>query len=118
MPDFGVNDLDEVLQHPRETLHIELKDWFDPRNSEGIAKLVKACFAIYNRDGGMLFIGFDNTTGKPSPCNIDPKALEGFHADVIQAALSKYASRPFSVDVLSHSVAGHHYPIIKVPSGV
>ena len=54
-----------LLHQPSEGLQVELKTWLDPRNDESVAKLVKAIFAIRNRNGGFLVIGFDDATHLP-----------------------------------------------------
>lgn len=55
-----------LVEQPVEALQVELKTWLDPRTDDGIAKLVKAMFAIRNRNGGFLLIGFDNGTMAPA----------------------------------------------------
>lgn len=55
--------IQELVDNPRESLAIELKDWFDPGTPEGQAKIIKSCVAMRNRgDGGFVMVGFDNRT--------------------------------------------------------
>ena len=49
-----VNDdqIRALLERPSESLQVEIKTWLDTTDPLGIAKLVKAAFAIRNRNGG------------------------------------------------------------------
>lgn len=83
----------------------------------GQAKMVRACIALRNRNGGHLLVGFDDRTlqpdkGKPP----DPKAT--FRLDDIQGLVSKYASTPFEVGIAFGERDGVSYPVVVVPSGV
>jgi hypothetical protein len=52
-----------------ESLNVELKRWIDPTEPQGIAKIVKATFALHNCNGGFLVIGFDDKTLQPDTVN-------------------------------------------------
>ena len=52
--------LTDLVENPRETLDVELKDWLDLRGSqEHKAQLAKALLALANHGGGYLLIGFE-----------------------------------------------------------
>lgn len=110
--------LAQLLLRPTESLNIETKTWIDPREAEGKAKLIKATFALRNRDGGTFFMGFNDTTLAPEPCPLMGTLREIFHLDPLQALVAKFASEPFEiqVDCLPHGGALH--PVIVVPEGV
>lgn len=110
--------IQRILENPRESLNVELKDWLDPSQPHGVAKIVKAAFALRNRDGGELLIGFDDASLRPNSMSApqDPRSM--FHVDVIQGILTKYASEPFAVDLHFAVIEGRDFPIISVPSGV
>ena len=57
--------LKQLAANPAEALSVELKGWLDPNAPEGIAKIVKACLALWNNNGGFLVIGFGDE-GKPT----------------------------------------------------
>ncbi len=110
-------DLKSLILNPRECLTIEIKQWIDPSTLEGIAKIAKACIALYNNDGGCFIVGFTDT-GIPDLTNVPKDVRTRFHADTIQRIVSKYASFPFEVKVEFVERDGIEYPVICVPRGV
>jgi hypothetical protein len=111
------DDLRNLLLNPRETLDFELKEWIDPKQPEGKAKIARGCLALRNNDGGRLVIGFTDA-GQPATDNVPPHVREVFHNDVVQSIVSGYAADPFTVDVGFVELNGQEYPVITVPSGV
>ena len=97
---------------------VETKTWFDPRTPDGKSKLIKAIFALRNRNGGSLVIGFQDDTLLPDVYSLSDAAEEVFHLDEIQGAVSKYANQPFEVEVYFPILQGVVHPIIYVPEGV
>lgn len=119
----GAMNIDEqqiarLVAQPSEGLNVEVKTWIDPRLPDGVAKLVKATFALRNRNGGFLLIGFDDTTLRPDPyaLDVDPDAL--YHLDAIQRIVSRYASQAFEVAVSTVPREGQRHPVIAVEEGV
>lgn len=109
-------ELERLIQNPRESLDTELKQWIDPTTPEGRGKIAIACIALRNNNGGCLVIGIKND-GKPSPS--PPRDVRAtFHGDTIQRIVSDFASQPFPVVVEFVERAGIEYPIVCVPSGV
>jgi len=47
-----------LVNHPRETLEVEIKDWLNLDEKEHQADLVKAILALCNHGGGYILIGF------------------------------------------------------------
>lgn len=108
-----------LLRQPRESLAVELKAWFDPRPPSGIAKLIRAIFALRNQNGGFLVIGVDDKTLVPlSPPNDLGNVRQWFHPDSLQQTVSRYASHLFEVTVDFEAVDDVEYPVISVPTGV
>jgi hypothetical protein len=107
-----------LVQQPVEALQVELKTWIDPRTGDGIAKIVKAIFAIRNRNGGFLLFGFDNATMSPDPYAFDKPVELLFHVDVIQGLVSRYTSPSFEIGVTYQDRDGQIHPVISVPEGV
>jgi Schlafen, AlbA_2 len=108
-----------LLLRPRESLAVELKSWFDPREPQGIAKIVKATFALRNQNGGFLVVGVDDKRLKtvPAPASFPP-VRDCFHPDLIQQTVSKYASQSFEAAVDFETIDGQDYPIISLPAGI
>lgn len=107
-----------LIQQPSESLQVELKTWLDPRTDEDIAKIVKTIFAIRNRNGGYLIIGFNDETCLPDSYSLDTKVQKLYHIDKIQGLVSRYANNPFEISVVRQEREEQLYPIIVVPEGV
>ena len=110
--------LRHVVDNPAETLNAELKTWIDPNTPEGQAKIVKTCIALHHANGGILLIGFDNQTLRPSPKTVSGEVRELFHPDTIQALVSTYAFEAIPVEVNFVKRDGIEYPVLWIDSGV
>lgn len=108
----------DLLANPVEGLNAEVKRWFDLDTPHGTSKLVRACFALRNRNGGYLVIGFDNASGKPVSNDRPASVREAFHVDKVQALISRYASETFEIELHYEELDGAEYPVVQVPSGV
>jgi schlafen family protein len=107
-----------LVTRPGEALNVEIKRWVDPAEPAGSAKIVKAAFALRNRNGGYLVIGFDDNTLQPDAPNQLEDVRGSFHQDIIQGLISRHASEPFEVHVFFAERKGHTYPVIFIPQGV
>lgn len=110
--------LAQLLTRPTESLNAETKTWLDLRTPEGVAKLVKATFALRNRNGGTLVIGFNDVTLAPDPYNLAGDVKEIFHIDAVQGVISKFANQPFEIDIDYPILNDTIHPIISVSEGV
>jgi hypothetical protein len=116
--DIDQQRIQDLIDHPAESLNVEIKRWIDPREAEGQAKIVRAVLALRNRNGGHLVIGFDDKTLAPDDGNPPSDVKSPFHPDAMQALVSRYSSEPFEVGVGYGERRGQIFPIIFVPSGV
>ncbi|MCJ9671436.1 RNA-binding domain-containing protein [Neorhizobium sp. SHOUNA12B] len=112
------SQLDFLVSHPSESLNVEIKNWIDPRTIEGKAKILKAAFALRNRNGGYLVIGLNDTKLTPEPYTLDGAAKEIFHLDNIQELISRHAMEPFEVEIGFGSVGEQTHPVICIPDGI
>jgi hypothetical protein len=110
--------IDALVANPTESLSVELKRWIDPTQPAAVEKFVKSLFALRNRNGGYLVIGFDNKTYQPDLANEPSNTRELFHPDRIQGVVSKYAADPFEVEIAWGERDGREYPVIVVAPGV
>ena len=109
-------DLEQLVQRPRESLDTGLKQWIDPATPAGRGIVARACLALRNNNGGYLIFGIrDNGTPDPA-VPADVRAM--FHGDVIQQIVGDFASQPFAVVVEFIERDGVAYPVICVPSGI
>jgi hypothetical protein len=116
-----IPDNDQILDliaRPGESLNVEVKRWLDPADPAGAAKIVKAVFALRNRNGGFVIIGFDDKTLQPDLDHELTDVRGAYHQDKIQLLVSRYAHEPFEVHVAFGERDGHVYPVISVPEGV
>jgi hypothetical protein len=116
--DIDSDQISSLARDPSEALQVEAKTWLDPRRDPDIAKLIKAIFALRNRNGGFLLIGFDNTTMCPDTYSFDEPVGTLYHQDVIQGLVSRFANQPFEVAIRLVERADQAHPIIAVPEGV
>ena len=87
------------MGNPVEGLNREIKAWIDPATPTGRVKLVRAIFALRNRNGGDLLIGLDDKTLRPVPRPAELEVTQAFSIDAIQTILFKHASVAFEVEV-------------------
>lgn len=112
------DDIQELVEHPRESLSIELKDWLDLDSPEGISKLVLACLALRNHGGGFLLIGFRDGTLEPNLENAPSNVQKVFHPDKVQGLVSRFASEQYEVYVHLGEREGKTFPVVEISSGV
>ena len=118
MIEVDMKRLEELVLRPSESLAVEIKRWIDPASPDGIAKIVRAVFALRNHGGGYFVVGFDNATLQPDQANVPSDVRSVFHIDNIQRLVAKYASEPFEVAVALPVREGQEYPVIVIPSGI
>ncbi len=110
--------IDALIANPRETLSVEIKDWIDPRSPHGQAKIVKACLAMRNQDGGFLQVGFDDGTWTPNTADAPADVRNVWDPDEIQGLVSRFASDLFEVHLRFGERDGQEYPVLEVEPGV
>lgn len=111
---IGRSDLTDLVDYPRETLDIELKEWIDLGEKVAQAKLAKHIAALANHGGGYLVFGFcDDESIAPDR----PADLAGYSRDTFGKIVTRYLTPAFQCDVQPvRSSAGHIYPVVRVPS--
>ena len=109
--------LQSLVAHPREDLHIELKGWLDLTEEEHKADLAKAMLALANSGGGYVLLGFTagNTGYVPDPQR--PGNLSKYSHDIVNGIVQSYADPPFHCAVyhVTHPDTGEPFPVILVP---
>ena len=110
--------IQELINRPTESLATELKQWIDPNSKEGIAKIVKACLAIRNYNGGYIVIGFNDKSRKPDLKNAPKDVTKIFHLDKIQSIVSKHASQPMEIHIHFPERDRQIFPVISIEPGI
>ena len=112
------DQIQQLVDAPSERLNIEVKPWLDPSKDWGEEKIAKALLALRNQNGGFLVIGFKDDDLSPAPPIKGLDIRSAFHIDKIQWIVSRYASRPFPIDIHFPSRDGVEHPVIQVESGI
>lgn len=112
--DSDRSDLTDIVDYPRETLEIELKEWVDLTDRVVQAKLAKHLAALANHGGGYVLFGFcDDMSIAPSR----PAELSHFNRDTFSSIIKRYLNPTFQCEVIMVTASGGLvYPIIRVPS--
>lgn len=110
--------LEELVNFPRESLNVELKEWIDPTTPQGKAKVICTALALRNHNGGFLLIGFEDETRRPATSNRPADPVLTWNGDDIQQLISVYSSVVFEVLVSFVDRDGIPYPVIEIPAGV
>ena len=108
-----IEDLSDLVDNPRETLEIEVKQWLDLQDPVVRANLARHMAALFNHGGGYLVFGIrDDLTIDPGR----PSSLDGFNRDTLSAIVKKYLSPAFQCDVtIVTSASEGEFPIVRVP---
>ncbi len=110
--------IQELIDYPRESLAVELKNWFDPNSPEGQAKIVRGCIAMRNRgSGGYILVGFDDQTSAPNAGGAPADVRAAFHADKINRLVHRHSSERFEVHVHFPERDGQEFPVLEVDAG-
>lgn len=111
--------LQALLAHPREDLHIEVKGWLDLTDEEQKADLAQAMLALANSGGGYILIGFTQGDTGYIPQQPRPQDLQMYSHDIVNGIIQSYADPPFHCEVypVPHPHTGELFPIILVPGG-
>ena len=112
--------LGELLEEPRETLDVEVKEWLDLTKNDHRALVAKEIIALANHGGGYLVIGFEEMTdGSFKAAGTRPPNLDAWSQEAIQSIISKYIDPSVQCRV-AHQTAWastDRYPIVIVPGG-
>jgi hypothetical protein len=109
--------LETLLQHPNESLDVEIKDWLKIDEPLHKADLAKAMLALANHGGGFILIGFRKVLGVYQPMQADPEVIKLYDQDRINGIVSRYSDPSFHVEC--HMIQGEieKHPVIVVPGG-
>src|SRR6202158_1280172 len=113
-------DLDDLVNEPRETLDVEVKEWLDLTDNDHRALVAKEIIALANHGGGVLVIGFEEQAdGTFKLSGGRPSNLDAWSQDSIQSIIAKYVDPGVQCRVHHRSRNGsiEKYPIIVVPGG-
>ncbi|MDA5633070.1 MULTISPECIES: RNA-binding domain-containing protein [Rhizobium/Agrobacterium group] len=111
-------ELEQLVDAPRETLNVEIKNWLDLTSKAGMAILAKAAIALANHGGGYILLGFsERPDGSFETTLPAPSSLNAYGQDTIARIVSSYAEPSFQVQVshVRRTTDGYLHPVIMVP---
>ena len=108
------SDINDLVEFPRETMEIELKEWLDLSEPLVRAKIARHLAALANHGGGWIIFGFKDDLSKDEK---RPQSLDDYNRDTFGAIIKRYLSPAFECDVsLVTDKSDHKFPVIRVPS--
>ena len=115
-----LNQPQQLITYPQESLEVEIKSWMDLTNNDVKAKLAKHLIALANHGGGYIIFGFkeDNSIWSSDESN-RPTNLENFDQDIINGIVQKYSEPVFQCSVYCPKRIDNDkaHPVIIVPGG-
>lgn len=107
------DELVDLVENPRESLEIELKEWLELEEREVQAKLARHICALANHGGGYIVFGFtDDRTPQDAPGD-----LSTYNHDTFSSITKKYLVPAPQCDVsLVTSSEDRTHAIVWVPS--
>ncbi len=67
-----------------------------------------------HRDGGLIVIGIDETTGRPNPAGLTSEQLATWAYDDVADGLTACSDPKISVEVETRSYHGRHFIVIRI----
>jgi hypothetical protein len=105
-----------IIANPSESIAVELKRWLDLTNRKHIAKIIKACAALHNSNGGYLVIGVNND-GTFQADGVPPNWRSIFNAEDLQQTVANNVLPPFEIEVTHVQTDSVTCVAIKIPAG-
>ena len=109
-------DIQQLVNTPREDLAYEYKDWLDLTSNEHKATLAKAAIALANHGGGYIVLGFSEQS-QVLQSQPRPETIPDITQDAINEAIRRYAEPEFHCEMhrCTCKVTGVEHPVVIVP---
>lgn len=108
-------EIQDLVDNPVETLHVELKGWLDLTDNETRAKTARHLAALANHGGGYLVIGIrDDRQGDDAN---HPGNLASYTADQFTGIVDRYLTPAFQCEVtrVTPTAGGQLCIVVRVP---
>ena len=108
-------EIQDLLDHPREALHIELKEWVDLTDPAARAKIARHLCALANHGGGYLVFGL---TDACLPAGTPAMGVAPYTRDGMASLIDRYLTPAFQCDAWVGSPTDGQAVcvVIRVPS--
>jgi predicted HTH transcriptional regulator len=112
----SLDDLNSLIQWPREERNLEFKRSMDWADTTTKAKLTKSVLAMANvRDGGHIVLGVERQSDDSYVAvGMQPDHFRSFVQDQISSHLSEYADPYVEATLIKHLVNGRMFCVIRV----
>ena len=109
-------EIQELVDQPVETLHVELKEWIDLSDNLVRAKTARHLAALANHGGGYFIVGMRDDRSLDE--SEHPGDLSRFNQDGFAGVIDRYLTPTFQCDVFFVVPAAGQKPcvIVRVPS--
>lgn len=109
-------DIQELVDNPGETLHIELKEWIDLSDPATRAKTARHLAALGNHGGGYFIVGIRDDRSLDEGNH--PGNLAALGRDRFAGVIDRYLTPAFQCDVLlvTPTVGRKPCVVVRVPS--
>jgi len=109
-------EIQDLVDQPVETLHVELKEWIDLSDKVARAKTARHLAALANHGGGYLIVGIRDDRSLDESQH--PGELSRFSQDSIAGVIDRYLAPAFQCDVFFVVPTGGSKPcvVVRVPS--
>lgn len=109
---------DQLVNSPRETLSVEIKQWLNIGENGHKAIIAKAVIAIANHGGGNLIIGFE----EQEEAFLSTQRPDGYPVittDGFNQCIRRFLSIELHCEVYSavHVTSGVEHPVVFIPGG-
>ncbi|GAI57847.1 unnamed protein product, partial [marine sediment metagenome] len=115
-----LNQLQQLVTYPQESLEVEIKSWMDLTDNEVKAKLAKHLIALANHGGGYIIFGLKENNGFWVPDESNrPTNFNSYDQDTVNSIVQKYSEPVFHCTVYYPQRLDNNkeYPVIAVPGG-
>ena len=109
-------ELQPLVESPREDLGVEYKDWLNLSTPHGKATIAKHAIALANHGGGHIVLGFSEQVER-LVSHQKPEEVPVVTPDSVNEAIRRYCEPEFQCEtnVVNHSNTGVAHPVITVP---
>ncbi len=107
------NELEDLIESPRENLEIELKEWLDLRDPIARANAARHLAALANHGGGYIVFGFKDDL---SPDPKRPSSLDDYNRDAFASITKRYLTPNFQCEsVIVKNNKHDNFVVVRVP---
>ena len=110
------DDFAVLIERGHELRGIEFKPPGPRTDQLLMARIVRAALGMANRrDGGLVIVGVDESTGRPNPIGLAPDALASWSHDDVAATIAASSDPPISIEQEVRTYHDKRFVVLRVP---